>query len=58
MKKEMVRRLEAMERRRFGSSHAAKYLVLVRASRHNEADRFARSMRIEIAAFRAQTHNQ
>ena len=48
MKKEMVRRLEALERDRFGSTKAAKYVILVRTNRFEEADRFARKMCIEL----------
>jgi hypothetical protein len=48
MKKQMLHRLEAMERRRFGSTEAAKYLILVRANRHEEAELFARRMRIDL----------
>ena len=48
MKKEMVRRLEAMERRRFGSPEIARFLIMKRTNRHEEAERLAHMMRLEL----------
>jgi len=48
MKKEMVRRLEAMERRRFGSPEIARFLVMKRSNLHDEADRLADMIRLDL----------
>jgi hypothetical protein len=48
MKKEMVRRLEAMERRRFGSPEIARFLVMKRLNLHDEADRLADMIRLDL----------
>jgi len=48
MKKEMVRRLEPMERRRFGSPEIARLLVLKRLNLHDEADRLADMIRLDL----------
>ena len=51
MKKEMLRRLEALETKKFGSPRIARFLALLHANRLKEADRLAHRMRIDPEQF-------
>jgi hypothetical protein len=51
MKKEMLRRLEALETERFGSPQIARYVCLKLSSREEEADRLRLRARLDVKYF-------